>query len=227
MLRIAHWYFDFISPFAYLQWQRIKDLQAILVDYRPLLFAGLLDHFGHVGPAEIAQKRLFTYRHVQWRADRAGIPLCFPPAHPFNPLAALRLCLAADNRAAAIDATFNFIWREGKAVDTPDGIQSLADRLGLGDAGAILGDAAIKARLKGNLELALEAGVFGVPSLVLDGQVFWGEDATDMFLDYQRHPQILSTQAMRRLETLPIGAARPRQPAAPARAPSASGQPPD
>ena len=93
--RTADWYFDFISPFAYLQWQAVRRLPGIVPVCRPVLLAGLLSHHGHKGPAEIPSKRLFTYRHAQWRADRAGIPMTFPPAHPFNPLAALRLCIAA------------------------------------------------------------------------------------------------------------------------------------
>ena len=99
----AIWYFDFISPFAYLQWQKLKVIRGCSFEYRPLLFAALLDHHGNKGPAEVPSKRLFSYRHVQWRADQAGIDLRFPPAHPFNPLYALRLCVAAGTTELAID----------------------------------------------------------------------------------------------------------------------------
>ena len=69
--------------------------------YRPVLFAGLLKHHGQLGPAEIAPKRDWTYRQVLWLAHAHGIPLQMPAAHPFNPLALLRLALACgqDGRA--------------------------------------------------------------------------------------------------------------------------------
>ena len=92
----ADWYFDFISPFAFLQLPRVLALRArVEIVPVPIVFGAVLAHHGQLGPAEIAAKRAFTYRYVQWQADRAGIALRFPPAHPFNPLAALRLCVAA------------------------------------------------------------------------------------------------------------------------------------
>ncbi|CAA9318498.1 MAG: 2-hydroxychromene-2-carboxylate isomerase [uncultured Lysobacter sp.] len=203
------WYFDFISPFAYLQWQAVKTLTQCEVDCRPILFAGLLKHHGHKGPAEIPAKRLFTYRHAQWRANRAGVPLTFPPAHPFNPLPALRLCAAAGSTAGVIDTIFNHIWRDGAAVDTPDAVAALAQELGVSDPAAALADPAVKLQLERNFACALEDGVFGVPTLVVDGQLFWGEDATEMFVDHLGNRQLFTTPQMQRLSGLPIGAARP------------------
>ena len=93
-MHAAAWYFDVISPFAYLQLVRFDRLpEDLTITYRPILFAGLLGHWGHKGPAEIEAKRLHTYRFSQWRADREGIRLRYPPVHPFNPLKALRLCI--------------------------------------------------------------------------------------------------------------------------------------
>lgn len=206
----ARWYFDFISPFAYLQWQRIKTLTECAVDYRPILFAGLLEHHGQLGPAELAGKRHFSYRHVQWRADRAGVALRFPPAHPFNPLPALRLCGAAGCTEASIETVFNFIWREGRAADTPEGIEALSQRLGLGLAESALVDTGPRQVLRSNFERALEDDVFGVPSLVIDSQLFWGEDATDMFLHYLRDRTLFDSESMRHLAALPLGAMRRR-----------------
>ena len=119
------WYFDFISPFAYLQWRRLRrDHADVALNPKPLLFAAILNHVGQLGPAEIPQKRRHTYRIVLWQAREAGIPLHFPPAHPFNPLPALRLCLAAPDRIAAIDAIFAHLWERGAQGDS---IEALAD----------------------------------------------------------------------------------------------------
>ena len=95
-MKSAKWYFDFVSPFAYLQNLRLDEFSTHLkIDRKPLLFAGLLKHWDSKGPAELPPKRLFTYRHVQWMADRLDIPLYFPERHPFNPIPMLRLCIAA------------------------------------------------------------------------------------------------------------------------------------
>ena len=113
----ADWYFDFISPFAYLQFATLAQLPRDLeITFRPVVLAGILNHLQHKGPAEIPGKRRFTYRHVQWLARHHGIALKFPPAHPFNPLRALRLAIALDCRRDAIVAIFRFIWRDGGSL---------------------------------------------------------------------------------------------------------------
>ena len=76
-MKSAKWYFDFVSPFAYLQNLRLDEFSTHLkIDRKPLLFAGLLKHWDSKGPAELPPKRLFTYRHVQWMADRLDIGWC-------------------------------------------------------------------------------------------------------------------------------------------------------
>jgi 2-hydroxychromene-2-carboxylate isomerase len=203
------WYFDFISPFAYLQWRQIRALAAQRpLTLRPILFAGLLDRHRHKGPAEIPAKRRFTYRQVWWRAQRAGVPLRFPPAHPFNPLAALRLCIAAGPSTEAVDALFDWIWAKGQAGDSADALRPVAERLGIADPAAAIAVPAVKAALKANFDAAVAAGVFGVPTLAIDGELFWGEDATEFALAVLADPALLQDAEMRRMDTLPVGAAR-------------------
>lgn len=201
------WYFDFISPFAYLQWQKLRPL---LDEYAirpvPILFAAVLDAIGQRGPAEIPAKRAFTYRHVLWQARESGVPLRFPPAHPFNPLHALRLCVATNSSPAAIDAIFSRIWAEGASGDSPDVLAELAARLGTSvDA---LAAPAVKAALRANTEQAIAAGVFGVPTLALGKSLFWGNDAHAFAIAVLRDPALLDEAEMRRLAELPIGVQR-------------------
>jgi 2-hydroxychromene-2-carboxylate isomerase len=203
------WYFDFISPYSYLQLERMPPWPAgVTFVPKPILFAGLLAHWGQKGPAEIPAKRRFTYRQVQWIADREGIALRFPPRHPFNPVSALRLAVSLGADLEAVRAIFRYIWAEGGAVDTPEGWVALAKRVGLADADARVADPEVKAKLRRNGEEALAAGVFGVPSLVVGEMVFWGQDSTDMALDYLRDPSRFETAEMRRIENLPVGASR-------------------
>jgi 2-hydroxychromene-2-carboxylate isomerase len=207
--RPAIWYFDFISPFAYLQFKAMASLRPRLaLTPRPILFAALLNHHGHKGPAEIPQKRRFTYRFVQWQADRMGVPLRFPPEHPFNPLAALRLAIAGDCDWALIDAIFERIWVNGERSDRATDFADLATRFGIADVEAALADAEVKSRLRANTEAAIAAGVFGVPTVAVDGELFWGQDATPMLLDHLDAKPVFSSAAMQRIDALPAAMER-------------------
>ena len=203
------WYFDFISPFAYLQWRRLRrDHPEVALNPKPLLFAAILNHVGQLGPAEIPQKRRHTYRIVLWQARAAGIPLHFPPAHPFNPLPALRLCLAAPDRMQAIDAIFAHIWEHGRLADSVEALADVAASLGIDDLAAIARDE-VKRELLANGEEAMALGVFGVPTLRVRDELFWGNDATELALAFARDPGTLDAE-MRRVDAIPEAVQRRR-----------------
>jgi len=204
------WYFDFISPFAYLQWRRLRrDHADVALNPKPLLFAALLNHHGQLGPAEIPQKRRHTYRIALWQARELGIPLVFPPAHPFNPLPALRLCLAAPDRNAAIDALFAHLWERGLQGDSVETLAPVARALGIDDTATAIARDEVKRELQANGEEAIRLGVFGVPTLKVRDELFWGNDATGLALAYARDPAILDAE-MRRVDDLPEAIQRRR-----------------
>lgn len=212
LMKSIDWYFDFISPFSYLQLEAFDRLPPEAeVTFRPVLFAGLLSHWGHKGPAEIPQKRRFTYRFAQWRAERDGIPMKFPLAHPFNPIKALRLAIVTGNRIEPIQAIFRHIWREGKSVDDAADWNALCLKVGVADADIKINEPLIKDELRRNGERAVAAGLFGVPSFVIDCEIFWGADATDMVIDYLREPQRFRSGELGRIADLPVGVERPRK----------------
>jgi 2-hydroxychromene-2-carboxylate isomerase len=203
------WVFDVISPFAYLGLKQLSELpKDVQVEFVPVLFAGLLNHHGQSGPAEIVPKRRFTYRFTLWRARKMGIPMRFPPAHPFNPLAALRLIIAAGNTRHAVERVFDAVFAEGKDVADSAVIASLAAELGVKDPEVSLGAPELKQKLRDNTDWAIERGIFGVPTLLIGNEAFWGHDAFEMALDYLRDPQAFASPDMQAAESLPYGSVR-------------------
>ncbi|HEV2333140.1 MAG TPA: 2-hydroxychromene-2-carboxylate isomerase [Gammaproteobacteria bacterium] len=206
---IGRWYFDLISPFSYLHLKQFHKLPGDLeIECVPVLFAGLLKHWEHKGPAEIPGKRTFMYRQLNWLAGHHGIPFKMPPAHPFNPLPALRLLIASGPTREHVEAAFDMIWKEGRDVTTPESLAELGERLGVKDVQAALADEAVKARLKANTDTAITRGIFGVPTFGIGETLFWGQDSLEMMLDYLKDPKLFDTPEMRRLSSLPVGAAR-------------------
>jgi len=206
------WVFDVISPFSYLSLKQLPLLpEGVSVEFVPVLFAGLLDHHGQIGNAEIASKRRFTYRFALWRSRKMGIPMHLPPAHPFNPLAALRLIIAAGSDRRAVEMVIDAVFMHGRDVSNASVIADLAQKLGISDGEAALNDPAVKQKLRQNTDWALAQGVFGVPTFVIDQEIFWGHDAFDMVLDYLADPGRFGDSEMKRIETLPVGIMRARR----------------
>jgi 2-hydroxychromene-2-carboxylate isomerase len=182
-------YLDFISPYAYLAFERLPvalEGLSYSVDYKPLLFAGLLKHHGQLGPAEIVPKRDWTYRQVLWLAHTQGIPMRMPAAHPFNPLPLLRLALAcgADGMANryVCETIFRHVWRaDGADAGDAQRFEALKSSL---TPTRDPGSDAVKGELKANADEAIARGVFGVPTMVVEGKQFWGQDGVAMLRSY-------------------------------------------
>lgn len=205
----AAWYFDFVSPFAYLQHEMLHRLPDDLeVELVPVLFAAFLGHWGQKGPAEIPGKRLYTNRYCVWFAQNHGIPFVMPPAHPFNPLPALRLAVALDADPEAVATIFHFFWQDGRGLATPEDWTALVERLGIENADDKVADPAVKDRLRQNTEDAAARGVYGVPTFLVDGELFWGAESIDMLGDFLKDPALFEKGGMAGLADLPSGAER-------------------
>jgi 2-hydroxychromene-2-carboxylate isomerase len=206
-MRSALWYFDFVSPFAYICLHRLKELpQDVKIEYRPVLFAGLLGHWGQKGPAEIAAKRRYTYRWCNWWAKRLGIPFRFPAGHPFNPLQHLRLSIACGSAPEAVRRIFGSVWTGSDGATNPIAFAALARALGADPMQ--LGAEEIKDALRRNTEQAAARGVFGVPTFEVDGELFWGADSIEFLNAFLADPSVLRNDEVRRLDALPVAAAR-------------------
>lgn len=200
-------YFDFVSPYSYIAFKRLHELpRDTEVELRPVLFAGLLQHFANKGPAEIAEKRRWTYRWCTWWAHSLGLPFRFPASHPFNPLHHLRLAIAAGPSAGNVGRIFDAVWTTGAEAADPAAFKELAKQLGADVAS--LAAPEVKDALRKNTEAAAARGVFGVPTYEVDGDLFWGADAIGFVNAYLADPAVLRNEEIRRADGLPVGAAR-------------------
>jgi 2-hydroxychromene-2-carboxylate isomerase len=177
-------YFDYLSGYAYIAWLKIGRLLArrqVELTIRPVLFAGLLDHWGQLGPAEIPPKRDFVYRDGLRQAAIEGFEFACPKFHPFNPLPALRLSLrevAGEHQRAVVDALMRAGWGEGIDYGSRDELKGALDRAGLDGAGLIarIDEPAVKQALKDDTARAVARGVFGVPTMMVGDELVWGSD---------------------------------------------------
>ncbi len=205
-IETCDWYFDVISPFSYLQWKtRERFAGRIRLRPVPVVLGALLAHYQQRGPAEIPPKRWHTYRYCQWRAAKLGLEFHFPPAHPFNPIAALRLIVALDARDEVVDAVFDSTFGKGQDVSDPAILSALGAALGVDDIATAINRPEVKQRLRENTDAAIATGVFGVPTIKAGAELFWGEDMTEMVIDYIDDPDLFASPEMLRLKTLPEG----------------------
>lgn len=177
-------YFDYISPYSYIAWVKARRWEAEglwKLRAKPVLFAGLLKRWGQLGPAEIPPKRIFTFRHCIRLAAEEGVSLRGPVTHPFNPLLALRATLACPeaNRNTLVDLLFSAIWSEGIEGASRDALAQTLVGVG-GDSLLIAGaEPEIKDALVAETRQAGDRGVFGVPTVFVNDELFWGQDGLD------------------------------------------------
>jgi 2-hydroxychromene-2-carboxylate isomerase len=187
-MKTIDFYLDFISPYAWLGFDALpRALEGIShrVVHKPVLFAAMLKHHGQLGPAEIPPKRDWTYRQVLWLARQQGTPLQLPTQHPFNPLGLLRLATACDADGEpsryVCEKIFRHVWCTGQDAADPERLAALTAALAPAQDP---GSAGVKLALQTHAQEAIAQGVFGVPSWVVDGRVFWGQDALPMLRAY-------------------------------------------
>lgn len=183
-VKTIDFYFDYLSPFAYLASLAIPSVcerHRAELRLRPVLFAGLLNHWGQRGPAEIPPKALYAFRACLRHASQHGIPFRSPKYHPFNPLTALRATIATEtavDRLRAMNALYELGWARSGDPGDPVEIRDALTAAGL-DGRALLeraGSPDIKLELKRETEQAIARGVFGIPTMIVDDELFWGLD---------------------------------------------------
>lgn len=201
----ADFYFDPISPYAYLMWTRLRRDQArgeiqFALTPVPVVVSAIFAHWGIIGPADIPPKRRHFYRMCHWIADQHRIDLRIPDPHPFRSIEASRLIVALAARDTAVDAVFDAIFVEGRDLSQLSEIKALGRSLGIENISSALAANDVKERLRRNTESAISRGVFGVPTLSLGGESFWGFESYQMIQVFTQNPNKFGAFATRRLQ---------------------------
>ena len=212
-----HFYFDFISPYAWLAFKTLpQSLEGIShrVHYHPVVFGAMLKHHGQLGPAEMSGKRDWTYRQVMWLAKQQGTDLKMPASHPFNSLALLRLAVATSDNGEpnryVVESIFKHVWCTGLEASDAERLEALQLHLS-SQANASLKDpqsVEVKQLLQQQTQQAIDLGLFGVPSMVVNGQVFWGQDALPMLRAYLQGDVWFESADWQDVGKLPVGIRR-------------------
>ncbi len=183
-MRTLHFYFDYVSNNAYLAWSQLDRLCKefdIEVEPHPVLFAGLLNAHGNVGPAEIPAKRSWMLKNILRKCASLDVPMSPPIHHPFNPLMALRAsCIDVEREARwrVIAGFFDAVWLHGEHVSEPDVVASIARDAGIDEHRVmewVRSPEAAQA-LRSQTDQAVQKGVFGIPSMLIEGELFFGYD---------------------------------------------------
>lgn len=212
-MRQLLFHFDFISPYAYLGWTQIHALAArhrLEVLPVPTLFSALLAEGKTRGPAEIPAKRRYFFKDVFRTAHLLGVPIAMPPTHPFNPLLGLRIAslpLAPDQRDAVITALYAATWGRGQGIETPAQATAALDAAGLPGAALVARAPEAKAELRRATDEAIAHGVFGVPTMLVEDELFWGVDSFGHLERYLEGKDPLRGKDLRALE-VPASAVR-------------------
>ncbi len=188
MSKTVEFYFDVGSPTAYLAHKRLQQLRAqygLELRYMPMLLGGVFKASGNTSPIAIPAKGKYMLEQDLPRfAARYGVPLSFNPHFPINTLNLMRAAMAAQQLGcvdAYLDRVFDAIWVEKKNMGDAAVVEQVLADAGL-DAGALIArsqDPAVKAELVANTEAAVARGVFGAPTLFMDGAMYFGQDRLD------------------------------------------------
>jgi 2-hydroxychromene-2-carboxylate isomerase len=181
-MKKIEFYFDFLSPYSYLAWTWVRK-QPYEFEFYPVSVASIVAHYDTKGPAQIAPKRNYLFKDLLRYSKLNGVNFTTPKNLPFNSLYALRLALkevAGDQQKVIIDAIFSAGWSEGEEIGSDDSLRIILKNKGLysDELFARMEDKQARVGLKANIELALQKELFGVPSFIIDDEMFWGNDST-------------------------------------------------
>jgi 2-hydroxychromene-2-carboxylate isomerase len=209
--KTVDFWFDYTCPFAYLgstQAAALAERMGAALAWRPMLLGGVFRAHGtpqNLSNTLIPAKAAHNLADMQRWARRFGVPLQMPAAHPMRSVEALRATLATGIDLRVIAGFFRAYWVLGKEISTPEVITDVLTSAGH-DATQVLraiGTPEIKDDLRQRTDRAIELGIFGAPSWVVDGaHLYWGQDRLPFVAgERPRPPAVSSPSAGRAVES--------------------------
>lgn len=182
-------YFDFSSPYGYFAAAKIDALAATHgreVVWHPILLGAVFKLSGQQPLPNIPLKGSYAKHDMLRSARWFELPFKVPSKFPINTVAPCRAFYwVRDNNAALAKklalALYHAYFAEDRDISSPEVTANVAAKLGIDKAAlaTALNDAALKERVKNEVDAAIERGVFGSPYMVVDGEPFWGSDRLD------------------------------------------------
>lgn len=190
-------YFDFGSPNAYLAWRilpRIEERTGARFRRVPALLGGIFKATGNQSPitayADIPAKLAYEYREIERFVAKHGLrEFHMNPFFPINTLMLMRGAVAAEAEGVFDDyvaAAFHHMWEAPKKMDDPAtfGAAFATSGIPIDRIARVAQDSAVKERLIANTQDAVDRGIFGLPSFIVDGELYFGKDRLN---EVERH----------------------------------------
>ena len=190
MTKSLDFYFDFISPYSYLAYQKIKSLKRyneILINYKPMLLGGL-HNLGGITPPAFNERKLKNMKNdCELIAKKNKIQFIWNIKFPLNSLYLMRGYLVIDEKIKKdyFELCFNAYWRDNVDISNENNLNIILDSLKVDKKEFIknIQNVSIKEKLKQLTQTAFDKDIFGAPTFVVNKKIFWGQDRLDYALD--------------------------------------------
>ena len=190
MTKSLDFYFDFISPYSYLAYQKIKSLKKyneILINYKPMLLGGL-HNLGGITPPAFNERKLKNMKNdCELIAKKNKIQFIWNIKFPLNSLYLMRGYLVIDEKIKKdyFELCFNAYWRDNVDISNENNLNIILDSLKVDKKEFIknIQNVSIKEKLKQLTQIAFDKDIFGAPTFVVNKKIFWGQDRLDYALD--------------------------------------------
>ncbi len=190
MTKIIDFYFDFISPYSYLAFNKLKTLNKdnqININYKPILLGGLHNLGGITAPAFNERKMKNMKNDCELIAKKNNILFVWNTKFPINSLYLMRgyILINDDLKKKYLNFFFNAYWKDNVDISDEKNITAILKTIKFDKEKFFDGieDLKIKEKLKNLTSDAFEKDIFGAPTFVVNNKIFWGQDRLDYALD--------------------------------------------
>ena len=188
MTKEVEFYFDFISPYAYLAYKKIQSLpKDIKIKYKPVLLGALHNLEGITAPAFIKPKLKHMISDCDLIANKNKSNFIWNSKFPINSLSVMRgyLFINAENKELYLNVMFDAYWKDNLDISNEKILKNLLEKCKINSIKFFDGikDLRIKDELKSITQDAHDKGIFGAPTFVVNNKIFWGQDRLEFALE--------------------------------------------